>query len=159
VLLDGHSLAATLETYFRQSEQLPTRLWLVANSTQAAGLLLQTIPSHADNEKNLSEWQTIEYLANTLSEIELLNLDCESLLHRLFHQYPLRLFAAESIEFACHCSREKTQASLLTLGIEELIELAQKQEMITVDCQFCGQSYAFNQTDIQSLIQNNMKHH
>ena len=50
VPLQGRNLAAALQTYFEQSEQLKTRLWLFANETHAAGLLLQELPSQSSNK-------------------------------------------------------------------------------------------------------------
>lgn len=80
VPLLGNNLAAALEAYFTQSEQLITRLWLFANETRTSGLLLQELPSQL-NEK--ADWGRIEMLASTVTEQELLALDCEELLCRL----------------------------------------------------------------------------
>ena len=83
VPLQGINLAAALQTYFEQSEQLKTRLWLFANETHAVGLLLQELPSQNSYK---ADWERIEILADTVTEQELLELDCEHLLYNLFHE-------------------------------------------------------------------------
>ena len=80
VPLQGSNLAAALQTYFEQSEQLKTRLWLFANETHAVGLLLQELPAQENYE---ADWEHIEILANTVTEQELFELDCEQLLYQI----------------------------------------------------------------------------
>jgi molecular chaperone Hsp33 len=72
VALQGDNLAEVLETYFAQSEQLNTRLWLFANENQATGLLLQELPSQLGEKE---DWERIALLASTITEQELLGLD------------------------------------------------------------------------------------
>jgi molecular chaperone Hsp33 len=153
VSLEGDCLAHVLETYFRQSEQLPTRLWLFANETYAAGLLLQKIPTSLNSEVDAeADWQQLEILAHTVTEAELFHLNCDELLYRLFHQHKIRLFDAELIEFACHCSRERIEGTLLTLGQQELNQLLIEREIIEIGCEFCGQNYLFNSNEINALF-------
>lgn len=147
--LEGDNLAAALETYFIQSEQLKTRLWLFANESCAAGLLLQELPAQGGIQ---ADWDRIEMLASTITERELLTLDCESLLYRLFHEEKLRLFDPEPIEFQCTCSRQKIDKTLRALGKDELIELLIEQTLITVDCEFCRESYRYDKIDVEGLF-------
>ena len=150
VSLEGQQLSDALETYFAQSEQLSTRLWLVANQQQAAGLFLQKLPdanSHAD------DWERIELLANTLTERELLDLSCEELLYRLFNQDKITLFTEEAVSFACHCSQAKIEQTLFSLGRQELDALLQEQGgKISVNCEFCGHHYEFDAIDVEKLL-------
>lgn len=150
VALEGQSLADVIHTYFLQSEQLQTRLWLFANNTQAVGLFLQELPSQASYK---TDWERIEILANTITEAELFNLDCEEVLYRLFNEEKVRIFPAESIEFKCHCSREKISTTLRSMGQADLEAILTERETIEVDCEFCGEKYHFNQTDVASLFQ------
>lgn len=144
-------LAGVLKTYFAQSEQLDTRLWLVANGTQAAGLFIQELPS----EKNEREdWRRIEMLADTVTAEEMLTLDCEELLHRLFHEEKVRLYEPEPVEFQCNCSRQKIGGTLLALGQSELNAILKERDRIEVDCQFCGAQYHFDRIDVQNLLVN-----
>ncbi len=154
--LEGNNLAAALQTYFIQSEQLNTRLWLFANETQAAGMLLQELPAHAGYK---ADWDRIEMLANTITEHELLNLNCEYLLHRLFHEEKIRLFEPEPIEFKCTCSRQKIEKTLRALGKPELYEILKEQDTIEVDCEFCREHYSYDRVDIDNMLAHEGKIH
>ena len=149
VPLKGANLAAALQTYFIQSEQLDTRLWLFANDQVAAGLLLQELPAHKDFK---SDWERITMLADTLTAAELLNLDCETLLHRLFHEEKVRLFDAEAVRFECSCSKQKIEYALRSLGEQELEHILQEKGEVEVGCEFCNKQYRFDRIDVQKLL-------
>jgi molecular chaperone Hsp33 len=149
VPLEGGNLAAALQIYFEQSEQLKTRLWLFANETQIAGLLLQELPS---KNNSLGDWERIEILADTVTEQEMLDLNCEHLLYRLFNEEKVRLFDAEPVEFRCSCSREKIERTLNAMGREELEDILKEHGTIQVGCQFCNEQYQFDRVDIESLL-------
>ncbi|MGJ0514529.1 MAG: Hsp33 family molecular chaperone HslO [Methylomicrobium sp.] len=149
VPLKGANLAAALQTYFIQSEQLDTRLWLFANEQVAAGLLLQELPEHKDFK---TDWERIVMLADTLTATELLNLDSESLLHRLFHEEKVRLFDAESVQFECACSKQKIEYALRSLGRQELEHILEEKGAVEVGCEFCNKQYRFDRIDVQKLL-------
>lgn len=149
VPLQGKSLATALQTYFEQSEQLKTRLWLFAGENHAAGLLLQELPSQNSYK---TDWEHIEILADTVTEQELLELDCESLLYRLFNEEKVRLFDAEAVEFQCACSRPRIERTLRAMGREELEDILQKHGTIQVGCEFCGEQYLFDKVDVETML-------
>lgn len=149
VPLKGANLAAALQSYFIQSEQLDTRLWLFANEQVAAGLLLQELPEHKDFK---SDWERIVMLADTLTAPELLSLDCEPLLHRLFHEEKVRLFDAEPVQFECTCSKQKIEYALRSLGRQELEHILEEKGAVEVGCEFCNKQYRFDQIDVQKLL-------
>jgi len=151
VPLEGENLAAALETYFSQSEQLKTRLWLFANQDQAVGLLLQELPAQQHYQ---ADWERIEILANTITERELMELDSEQLLHRLFHEEQVRLYDAEPVTFQCACSRPRIERTLRAMGRDELHSIFQERDTIEVGCEFCGAHYVFDQIDIETLLAN-----
>ncbi|MEE8058044.1 MAG: Hsp33 family molecular chaperone HslO [Pseudomonadales bacterium] len=155
VPLDGNNLAQCLETYFQQSEQLSTRIWLHSNGQQAAGMMLQELPASRtlDTEQRQQNWQHMTKLAETLSEEELLSLTFENLLYRLYHQEQVRLFEPDSLQFKCRCSRSRTLNALRTLGEEELQCILAEQGVIDMNCEFCHQHYHFDNKDIQGLFQ------
>lgn len=154
VPLEGTTLAACLEAYFRQSEQLETRLWLAAGNGRAAGLLLQRLPNQiADNEHNARAWEHLEMLANTLKLEELLDLDSQTVLHRLFHETPPHLPEAQPLRFGCTCSRERTRNALLSLGSAELQRLLDEDSATTLTCDFCLREQHFDAVDLAQLIQ------
>jgi len=149
--VEAESLADVLRTYFNQSEQLDTRLWLFANKTHAAGLFIQELPSE---DKDRADWEHLEILADTVTSDELLNLDCEDLLHRLFHEEKVRIYEPEAVEFKCNCSRQKIGGTLAALGRSELQAILRERDDIEVDCQFCGAQYRFDKIDVENLLTN-----
>ena len=149
VPVEGEDVAAGLAQYFERSEQLPTRLWLAADAGHAAGLFLQRMPGDAGDEEN---WSRVTALAETVSESELLTLDVETLLHRLFHEETLRLFEPEPVAFRCGCSREKVGEMLAAMGEGEVTQMLDETGTIEVQCEFCGQAYRFDAVDAARLF-------
>lgn len=149
VPLTGDSLATTLETYFYRSEQLPTRLYLAANQSRSAGLLLQRLPD--DNGDN-DTWQRIQALSSTLNEAELLSIGNSMLISRLFPEDDIRLFAAQPVSFHCGCSRERIGTLLRGLGRDEVREILMEQGAVTVTCEFCGMPYIFDAVDSEGVF-------
>lgn len=154
VPLVGNALASSLDAYFEQSEQLQTRLWLAADNTQAAGILLQQLPAQVtpDPDERQAEWEHACALGATVQTDELLALRGEQILHRLFHEDPLRVFPPTAVEFCCSCSRSRTLGALSALGSVELQDILREQGSITMDCEFCNQQYIFLAEDIAPLI-------
>lgn len=148
VALEGAHLAAALEAYFAQSEQLATRLWLAGDGDRAAGLLLQRLPGQGDDP---DAWQRVCTLADTVSDEELCGLPAADLLRRLFHEETVRLFEPEPVSFRCGCSRTRVAAALQALGRAELRELLEEDGEVSVDCEFCNRRYTFDAVDLEQL--------
>jgi molecular chaperone Hsp33 len=160
VPLSGDSLAAAIEHYFENSEQLATRLWLASDGKRSAGLLLQQLPAQvtSDSEERGAQWQHSCTLADTISDTEVLEAEQEELLYHLFHQDPLRIFTPRSVRFACSCSLERCRDALLALGEEEIIELLEEADPIIIDCEFCNQQYHFGREELLVDSQSNPLH-
>ncbi|WP_049723200.1 Hsp33 family molecular chaperone HslO [Gilvimarinus polysaccharolyticus] len=154
VPLDADNVAGCLEHYFRQSEQLKTRFWLAADDSTASGLLLQALPQQlsASTEANAEQWRTTVALADTVSGEELLRIDHNQLLYRLFNEQPLRLFSPSEVRFACSCSRERSAEALKSLGQDDVEQLLIEKGEIEIDCQFCNQFYRYKAADIRALF-------
>lgn len=153
VPLVSNDLAACLGDYFAQSEQLPTRLWLAFGNGRATGLLLQRMPDqHADHATNNEHWNTLETLAATLTTAELLELPLDTILHRLFHETPPDLAQPVDLHFACTCSRDRVEAMLQSLGIQELQALLDEQGGADVRCEFCRHNQHFDAAALQALM-------
>ncbi len=154
VPLEGDSLAECLEAYFAQSEQLDTKIWLFADDSRAAGMLLQALPlQESSNKEDYDEnWCRITQLASTVSPHEMLNLDHETVLHRLFHEETVRLFDSKQVNFQCTCSRDRTAQALKSLGHDDANSIIEKKGSITVDCQFCGHRYSFNKYQVEEIF-------
>jgi len=149
VPLEGDSLSDCIESYFSQSEQLPTQMKFVADDERAAGFFLQVLPAEGTGEE---DWTRISHLASTLKTDELLELDNQTLLYRLFHEEQCRLFEADAVQFRCDCSRERSLNTLKFMTKEELQEILEEQGNIDVACQFCNEQYHFDQTDLDYLF-------
>ncbi len=157
VPLDGDSLAACLAHYFEVSEQLPTMLVLAANSDAAAGLLLQKLPAPSTQGEAAAAgaqdlWEEATVLLATLGAAELLAVEPELLLRRLFGAHDLRLFEAERVGFACRCDRERVAALLRGLGRAEIESILAEQGEVTVTCEFCQKPYRFDAVDAARLF-------
>ena len=158
-------VSAVLEHYMLQSEQLDTRLILAADDQVAAGLLIQRLPvqgdgnlaggSSARNEDDigLSEaFNRISILAATLTRDELLTLDADTVLHRLFWEEKLTRYEPQQPRFACTCSRSRVRGMLLGLGREENDSLIAERGLVEVGCDFCGVQYRFDAVDVGEMF-------
>lgn len=150
------TLAGCLEEYFERSEQIPTSLFLFADENGAAGMLLQRLPGATGEDGDL--WDRINHLARTVEASELLELDSETLLHRLFHEETVRLFEPEAVAFRCSCSQERTLGALEAIGEEECYSILDEQGSIEMDCQFCHTHYRFDRNDIDHLFTGHTLH-
>jgi molecular chaperone Hsp33 len=158
-------LSQVLEHYMLQSEQLDTRLVLAADDRVAAGLLIQRLP--VEGAGNLGErnedqiginesFNRIATLAATLSREELLTLDADTVLRRLFWEEDVRRFeplaGALGPRFACTCSRERVGAMLRGLGRDEIDGIVAEQGEVEIGCDFCGRKYHFDAVDVGELF-------
>lgn len=144
-------LAQLLEDYFRQSEQLPTRVVLAADHGVAAGLLLQQLPGTSVQDDDA--WPRVGHLTDTLTRDELLELPVAKVLHRLFHEESVRLFEARPLGFGCSCSRIRVESMLRALGREEVeAALAVRDGEIEVTCEFCAARYTLDAIDAERLL-------
>jgi molecular chaperone Hsp33 len=149
VPLDGDSLSVALQSYFDQSEQLPTRFWFACDENAATGMLLQTLPAEVVDDDT---WNRLLHLASTTTGQELLDLKAEELLHRLYHEEDLRLFEADTIRFACGCSKQRTRNMLISLGRTEVDDIIRERSEIAITCEFCNARYAFDSVDVEQLL-------
>ena len=157
-----HVLAEVLEHYMLQSEQLDTRLMLAANDRCAAGLLVQRLPvegkgnlelQRREDEIGINEaFNRIAHLSATLTREELLALDAETLLRRLYWEEDLRRFDPLRPRFACRCSRERVRSMLEGLGEEEVRGIIAEQGQAEIACEFCGLEYRFDAVDVGELF-------
>lgn len=159
VPLEAPTLAGCLERYFLQSEQLSTRIWLTSNAFCASGMLLQRLPQQqADEATNTQAWEERTQLADTSTPEELLTLDHKQLLTRLFHEQGVRFYEPVQLSFGCSCSKQRSSQALKYLKQKDLEQLLIEKSMITVDCQFCGQQYTYNQEDIDQIFAPEIHH-
>ena len=164
VSLEYDTLAQCLEHYFVTSEQLETSLNFASNSGDSSatspsvtGLLLQRLPNNPqateiEIDAARDAWHTLTTLAATVTDEELSQLDAQTLLYRLFHEYPCRLHEPRELSYRCTCSREKTDTTLMMLGSDDLSELIEERSEITVDCEFCGNRYSYDRDSATKVL-------
>lgn len=148
VPLQATTLSDAFESYFHQSEQLPTRLLLAADGDLAAGLMLQKLPG---DEGDHDGWTRIGALFDTLEAGELLAVPTRELLLRLFHEEDPEILAEHPLRFACSCSRERVASMLHSLGVAEA-RAALVEDQAEIRCEFCGQRYLFSAAAIEELF-------
>lgn len=152
VPLEGASLGDALASYFRNSEQLQTELYLSADATGAAGMLLQRLPAGERESEDAEGWRRATTLAGTLGGEELRERDVEGLLHALFHEERVRLFDESPVRFDCSCSRERTDGMLQGLGEAEVQSIVEELGAVEITCEFCDAEYRYDAVDVAALF-------
>ena len=172
--LAGGSLAACAQSYFAQSEQLPTRFQLAfgqsrlpgeAAGWRAGGVMLQTLPGQpmaaaegGSGEGGLIEaadilqgaesenWNRANLLLDTVETMELIgpSVAPTDLLVRLFHEESPRVFDPQRIEFGCSCDSDRVRGTLSIYSQKDIGHMTTPEGIVTADCQFCGAHYEFD---------------
>lgn len=157
--IEGDSLAACAEHYFRQSEQIPTRLHLSVGQIQepgqdptwrGGGVMVQRIAGDQARSETDDAWDVSKAVMATLSDEEMLdpNLGSDELLYRLFHEQGVRRAAPDNIEANCSCSRDRLKNTLQTFDAQAISDMMQDGK-ITANCEFCGVDYVFEAADLE----------
>lgn len=160
VPLHGETIAEILMHYMSASEQLDTHIELAANSHSCAGVLLQKLPLHGgvqSESQNLHVWDELCSIVKTVGSEELLNTDADTLMHRLFWQYPLEHSTEQNVQFGCTCSPQKVTDMLKMLGEDEASDMLSEQNHVEVSCDFCGQTYELTAEQVRALFDPNVE--
>jgi molecular chaperone Hsp33 len=156
VPITGERLAESLQGYFENSEQLPTRLWLYADAQGASGMLLQRLPGEGAMPAGDAEvddaWRRVQLIGDTLTREELRTLTDLEILQRLFNEDDLRLFEPSPVYFRCRCSRERVAGMLQGLGESETRAVLAERGEVEVRCDFCNRAYVFDAVDVARLF-------
>ena len=163
VPLEGGSLADAADTYFRQSEQLPTFITLAVArhyragqgerpwTWRAGGLLVQKLTREGgrglkrESGFAAEDWTRAKALAETVEDHELLDptLPPDRLLYRLFHEEKVRAYRAVPLQSYCSCSEARVEELLRRFSAEDLAEMVVDGE-VAVTCEFCNRRYRFD---------------
>ena len=159
------NFSEVLQHYMLQSEQLDTTLVLAADDKTAAGLLIQRLPikgegnlaakaSMADEDEigRNEDYNRISILAASLKSEELLQLDADTILRRLFWEEKLIRLETLAPSFACSCSRERVSNMIRSLGADEVESILSERNDVEVGCDFCGQQYRFDAVDAAQIF-------
>jgi molecular chaperone Hsp33 len=161
VPLEGVSLADAAQSFFAQSEQIPSLVRLAVNDTGhiAGGFLLQHLPEGEEGRERLHtrldhpEWEHVRALAETVKANELFDqeLPLEMLLWRLFHEEEeIRVLATIPLAKGCRCNFEHIRGVLSRFGAEEREEMVDTDGFITVDCEFCSRAFPVSLRDLDA---------
>lgn len=150
VPLEGDSIAATFEHYLMQSEQQPAGLWLACDEGAAAALFLQKLPG-AD-ARDADGWSRMHQLAQTVKAEELLQLDPETLLGRLFAEENVRLYEARPVTHHFPPDRDKIIAMLRSLGEDEVRHIYDEHGELVVRDDLSNHEYRFEADEIDELF-------
>jgi molecular chaperone Hsp33 len=149
----GDSLAESIEGYFKDSEQLLTKIWLAVSEKSAAGYLLQVIPDNT-NDATQTEWQRIIGVTQDLKDKEILTEDYQHLLSSRYPDDDIRIFPPVDVAFKCTCSKKRSEDAILILGRKEAEEELHNKQMLVITCDFCNQEYVFDRGDVAHIFAN-----
>jgi len=158
VPITGDSLAESLEAYFLQSEQLPSRVLLASTPGVVAGMLVQRIAgvggkqAPTDPAALEEAWMKADHAMQGLGAAQLLADDIEPRLVRMFGDDEVRVFSGHDVIHECRCSRERVANVLRSLGQEEVRGVIAEQGAVTVTCEFCQKPYRFDPIDAEQLF-------
>jgi molecular chaperone Hsp33 len=149
VELSPEGIAASAQTYFEQSEQLPTAIRLAAAPVfepgkpvmwRAGGIMLQRT---AEAAKTDDDWERLKMFIATVEDFELVDtaLKAEDLLWRLFHEDEIRVLPFERIAFRCDCSADRIEGVLKGYSPQDRAKLADPDGVIRARCEFCGKTH------------------
>ncbi|MBX9795701.1 Hsp33 family molecular chaperone HslO [Sphingomonas sp.] len=155
VPLDGATLAEAAQSFFFQSEQIPTLVRagfrrLEGGSRLAGGMLLQHLPEGEEGRERLHtrldhpEWEHVAALGGTISAEELTDpaIGLEELVWRLFNEEDeVRVLAERALSRGCRCTPDYIASVLAKFPLEEQREMADADGIITVDCAFCARKF------------------
>lgn len=165
VELSGLTLSDCMHHFFRQSDQLATGLVVTTKSDPthegyaAAALLLQKLPASSEQteterEQEDDDWITDLSLLGTVTKKELLdvNLSTNDLLYRLFHERQVHVLPSKDIVAKCYCSRPRIEQILSNFNENDIKDMVVDGQ-ITVTCEFCNETYLFNDTEIHQILE------
>lgn len=163
VELTGDSLTACMQTYFRQSEQVPTGLRVAVGRRRedagwrAGGIMVQRMPEEGGRPgpavASDEDWRRTMMLLSTATADELIDPDLplDTLLFRLFHEEGVRVFQPTRLSFGCRCSRERVETMLRMFDDEQLEDMKLEHGGVLVTCQFCNADYHLDEAELARL--------
>ena len=163
VPLEGKNLGDAAQSYFAQSEQIPSLVRLAAEKRDghwfAGGLLLQHLPEGEEGRERLHtrldhpDWPHIAILGGSVKAEELTDsgLPLDDLIWRLFHdEDEVRTLAAVKLSRGCRCDPVYVRSVIARFPPDERAAMVGDDGLITVDCAFCSSSFAIKPDELKS---------
>jgi molecular chaperone Hsp33 len=161
VPLEGESLAQAAQSYFAQSEQVPSLVRLAAEKRDghwiAGGLLFQHLPEGEEGRERLHtqldhpDWPHVAILGGSVKPEELTNPDLplDDLIWRLFHEEAeIRTFAPVHLTRGCRCDPAYVRSVIARFPEDERVAMVGDDGLIRVDCAFCSTSFPIALEDV-----------
>ncbi len=156
VQLVSGEIAEDITAYFAQSEQIPTAcaLGVLVDRDQtvkvAGGYLLQLLPGAPEETVSALE-QSIQKAGPVTAMLEQ-GMTPEDILRLACREMELEFLETTEVAYRCYCSRQRVQGALISLGRQELTEMADEGETVHIGCQFCDADYPFTPEEIRRLL-------
>ena len=159
VPLVSGEIAEDITSYYAMSEQIPTvcALGVLVNPDltvrAAGGYIIQLLPAAEDS--------TIDKLEESISKMKPVTtmLDSgmtpEEIIREALSAFPVEVLYEQDIEYKCNCSRDRVSKALISLGKEELSEMAEEMPEVSVNCHFCDKVYKFTKKEILKFLEKN----
>jgi len=154
VPLEGNSLSEAVESYFAQSEQVPTLIRTAvqvrANQSVAGGMLIQHLAESEEGRERLHvrmdhpDWDHVAIMGGSVDRGELVDaeLPLENLLWRLFHEErEIRVQPSAALSRGCRCSVVHFEEVLSRFSKEDRRDMRDDNGVILVDCAFCSREF------------------
>ncbi len=155
VPLEGASLAEAAQSYFAQSEQIPSLVRLAVNkgedgATIAGGMMLQHLADGEEGRERIhvrldrSEWEHVRALGETLTADELTDpqVGLDTIVWRLFHEEAeIRVLPQTVLTRGCRCDPAHIRTVIARFPADERVEMTDSDGVIRVDCEFCARSF------------------
>ena len=156
VPLVSGEIAEDITSYYALSEQIPTvcALGVLVNpdlSVKAAGgYIIQLLPAASDEtiekiEKGISELKSVTAMLDS-------GMTTEKIIKTALKYFEVEVLYSQDIEYKCDCSKDRVSKALISLGKEELTEMAEEMEVTEVKCHFCDKVYKFTSEELIKLI-------
>lgn len=151
VPLRGRNIPQALMHYFDQSEQLPSKFFMIISEHQAVGLMLQMMPEH-QLQFDEDQWENIIKQLDVFNISEVWSKDNKNVLKFYFREYDIRLFDMNPVAFYCQCDLIRMQNAVKTLGKQQALKMLEKRSAIVVTCEYCRNEHAFNRHEIEEIF-------
>ena len=116
-------------------------------------MLLQKMPEADQHDSE--GWHRVGTLSDTITQDELISLDAESLLHRLFHEETLQLFNADWVGYECEQSKERFEKIIYDLGEQDARDLLKERGEIAIHNEICNEHLFFDEQDVDRIFATN----
>ncbi len=152
----GGEIAEDLAAYFVESEQIPTAcaLGVLVDRDQsvkaAGGYLIQLLPGAGEDVISRVEGGVMA--AGPVTALLDRNDDPAALLRTVLSDFKVEILETSPIEYRCYCSRERVERALISMGVEDLEDMLEKQGGCELTCQFCDTVHKFTADDLRALI-------